>query len=103
MNQYFDNMAWIDSIDIFSGLQVSEKIQVDNVHTQNKIQAFTNVAVCPTNKEGKVTAQPKVFKCKLDSGAGANLMSLKTYREGKLLRVMVKAIVSLVLTMIRPY
>ena len=43
MNQYFDNMAWIDSIDIFSGLQV--------------------------------------FKCKLYSGAGANVMSLKTYRE----------------------
>ena len=37
--------------------------------------------MCPTNKEGKVTAQPKVFKCKLDSGAGANVMSLKTYRE----------------------
>ena len=83
LNQYFDNMAQIDSIDIFSGLQVSEKIQVDNVHTRKKIQAFINVAMCPTNKEGKVTAQPKVFKCKLDSGAGVNLMSFKTYREVK--------------------
>ena len=36
MNQYFDNMAWIDSIDIFSGFQVSGKIQVDNIHTQKK-------------------------------------------------------------------
>ena len=36
MNQYFDNMAWIDSIDVFSGPQVSEKIQLDNVHTQRK-------------------------------------------------------------------
>ena len=81
MTQYFDNMGWIDSIDIFSGLQVSGKIQVDNVHTQKKIQAFTNVAMCPTNKEGKGTAQSKVFKCKLDSVAGTNVMSLKTYRE----------------------
>ena len=56
--------------------------------------------MCPTNKEGKVTAQPKVFECKLDSGAGANVMSLKTYREVTPQSLMVKAIVSLVLTIV---
>ena len=35
----------------------------------------------PSDNKGKITGRPKGMKSKLDTGAGANIMSLSTYRS----------------------
>ena len=48
---------------------------------KQKSQAFTFVNMYPTNLQGKNTGPAQQFKCKIDSGAGANLMSLDDYKK----------------------
>ena len=35
----------------------------------------------PSDDKGKITGRPKSMKSKLDTGAGANIMSLSTYKS----------------------
>ena len=50
---------------------------------KSKTQAITRIKMYPTSKEGKVTGHAQEIKCKLDTGAGANVMSLKDYKRIK--------------------
>ena len=82
----FEGIAWTDSIDIFPDTSgninsQSKDVQVDNVYQKQKSQAFTFVNMYPTNLQGKNTGPAQQFKCKIDSGAGANLMSLDDYKK----------------------
>ena len=53
---------------------------VHEAHKTRSHQAFTRVLMFPTNGTGKVTGnKPKGMKCKLDTGAGVNIMPLSTY------------------------
>ena len=85
-NKLFDGVAWTDSIDIFPDISdtinyQSKDVQVDNVCQKQKSQAFTFVNMYPTSLQGKNTGPAKQVKCKIDSGAGANLMSLDDYKK----------------------
>ena len=77
----FEGIAWTDSIDIFPDTSgntnsQSKNVQVYNVYQKQKSQAFTFVNMYPTSLQGKNTGPAQQFKCKIDSGAGANAMSL---------------------------
>ena len=85
-NKMFDSIAWTDSIDIFpntSGNIIShtKDVQVDNVYQKQKSQAFTFVNMYPASLQGKNTGPAQHFKCKIDSGAGANVISLDDYKK----------------------
>ena len=85
-NKMFEGIAWTDSIDIFpdtSGNINSQykDVQVDNVYQKQKSQAFTFVNMYPTSLQGKNTGPAQQFKCKIDSGAGASVMSLDDYKK----------------------
>ena len=77
----FEGNAWTDSIDIFPDISGninshSKDVQVDNVYQKQKSQAFTFINIYPTSWQGKNTGPTQQFKCKIDSGAAANVMSL---------------------------
>ena len=59
----------------------SKDVQVDNVYQKQKSQAVTFVNMYPTSVQGKNTGPAKQVKCMIDSGAGANLMSLDDYKK----------------------
>ena len=85
-NKIFEGIAGTDSTDIFpdtSGKINShaKDVQVDNVYQKQKSQAFTFVNMYPTSLQGKNTGLAQQFKCKIDSGPGANLMSLDDYKK----------------------
>ena len=85
-NKMFEGVAWTDSIDIFPDTSGnidshSKDVQVDNVYQKQKSQAFTFVSVYPTSVQGKNTGPAQQFKCKIDSGAAANVMSLNDYKK----------------------
>ena len=82
----FEAIAWTDSIDILPDTSgsinsQSKDVQVDNVYQKQKIQAFTFINMYPTNLQGRNIGPAKQVKCKIDSGAGANLMSLDDYKK----------------------
>ena len=85
-NKMFEGIAWTDSIDIFPDTSGninshSKDVQVDNVYQNQKSQAFTFINKHPTSLQGKNTGPVQQFKCKIDSGAGANVMSLDDYKK----------------------
>ena len=85
-NKLFDGVVWTDSIDIFPDISGtinyhSSNVQVDNVCQKQKSQAFIFVNMYPTSVQGKNTGPAKQVKCKIDSGAGANLTSLDDYKK----------------------
>ena len=81
-----EGIAWTDSIDIFPDTSGninshSKDVQVNNVYQKQKSQAFTYVNMYPTSVQDKNTGPVKQVKCKIDSGAGANVMSLDNYKK----------------------
>ena len=49
--------------------------------TKQKSQAFTYINIYQTSLQGKNTGPGQQAKCKIDSGAGANVMSLDDYKK----------------------
>ena len=85
-NKMFEGIAWTDSIDIFPDTSGninshSKDVWVDNVYQKQKSQAFTFINIYQTSLQGKNTGPAQQFKCKIDTGAGANVMSLDDYKE----------------------
>ena len=85
-NKMFEGIAWTDSIDILpdtSGNISSHSmdVQVDNVYQKQKTQAFTFINIYLTSLQGKNTGPAQQVKYKIDSGAGANVMSLDDYKK----------------------
>ena len=85
-NKMFEGIAWTDSIDIFLDTSGninshSKDVQVDNVYQKQKSPAFTFINIYPTSLQGKNTRPAQQFKCKIDTGAGANVMSLDDYKK----------------------
>ena len=85
-NKLFDGIAWTDSTDIFPDISGtinyhSRDVQVDNVCQNQESQAFIYVNMYPTSLLGTNTGPAKQVKCKIDSGAAANVMSLDDYKK----------------------
>ena len=79
-NKMFEGIAWTDSIDIFPDTSGninshSKDVQVDNVYQKQKSY--------PSSLQGENTGPVQQFKCKTDSEAGANVMSLDDYKKVK--------------------
>ena len=54
---------------------------MDNVYQRKKSQAFTYVNMYLTSSHGRNTGSVQQVKCKIDTGAGANVMSLDDYKK----------------------
>ena len=92
VNQAFQkwNYAVIDSIkfSLHPGtgkLKYNSKnfnVEINQVlHAKTWKEAETTILMYPSNDKGKITGRPKGMRSKLDTGAGANIMSLSTYRS----------------------
>ena len=54
---------------------------MDNFYQKQKSQVFTYVNIYPTSLQGRNIGQARQVKCKTDSGAGANVMSLGDHKR----------------------
>ena len=92
VNQAFQelNYAIIDSIE-FSVDPGTGKLKYNSKHCNDEInqvlwaktlkEAETTTLMYPSDEKGKVTGRSNGMKSKLDTGAGANIMSLSTYKS----------------------
>ena len=82
-------MYIIDSIE-FSLDPETGKLKYNSKHSNVEInqvlqaktwkEAETTILMYPSDDKGKITGRSKGMKSKLDTGAGANIMSLSTYK-----------------------
>ena len=92
VNQAFQelNYAIIDSIEFsldpwYRHAKYNSKnfnVEINQVlHAKTWKGAETTIMMYPSDDKGKITGRPKGLRSKLDTGAGANLMSLSTYKS----------------------
>ena len=82
----FEAIAWTHSIDIFLDTSGnindhSSNVQVGDVYQKQRIQTFTYISIYPTTLQGRNTGPAQQVKWKIESGAGANVMSLDDYKK----------------------
>ena len=80
-----EDIPWIDSIHVQSEniTTYSTKgcAKVHRAHKTRSHQVLTRLLMFPANRMGKATGnKSKGMKCKLDKGAGVNIMPLSTYK-----------------------
>ena len=92
VNQAFQEVSYakIDSIE-FSLDPGTCKLKYNSKHSNVEInqvlqaktwkEAETAILMYPSDDKGKITGRPKGTKSKLDMGAGANIMSLSSYKS----------------------
>ena len=83
-NKLLEGTAWTVSIDVFPETPGninyhSWDVQVDNTYQKQKSQAVTYINIYPNSLQGRNTGSAQQVKCKMDSGARANVMSLDDY------------------------
>ena len=78
----FDNIAWIDSIDVTYNLatqQVTYGSVVRAIHSiqqRERSYIFRKLSMCQKDTNSKISRPPIEVKCKIDTGSGANVMSI---------------------------
>ena len=83
----FDNVAWIDITDVTDNpatQQVTYGFTVTVIHNtqhRERSQAFTRISMCPEDTNGKINGPPIEVKCKIDTGAGVNIMPIYVFRK----------------------
>ena len=83
----FDNVAWIDSIDVTYDTATQQVIYgytvtvIDNIQQRERSQAFTRINMCTEDTNGKLNGPPIEVKRKIKTGAGANIMPLYVFRK----------------------
>ena len=83
----FDSVAWIDSIDITydpATQQVtygSTVTAIHNIQQRKRSQAFTRISMCPEETNGKIIGPHIEVKCKINTGVGANVMHIYFFRK----------------------
>ena len=83
----FDNVAWIDSIDITydpASQQVTygpAATAIHNIQQRERSHAFTRISMCPEDTNGKISEPCIKVKCKIDTGTGANIMPIYVFRK----------------------
>ena len=74
---------FVNTIDVFmdedTTSQPKGNLDVHTVHKPKRYQVFTKVSMYPTDTSGETTGKPRGMKCKLDTGASVNVMSLAAY------------------------
>ena len=89
VNQIFQelNYAMIDSIEFSLDpgtckLKYNSNVEINYVlHAKTWKEAETTILMYPPDDKGKITGRPKGMRSKLDTGAGANIMSLSIYKS----------------------
>ena len=92
VNQAFQELiyAMIDSIEFSlepgtGKLKYNYKnsnVEINQVfHAKTWKEAETTIMMFSSDDKGKITGRPNGMKSKLDTGAGANIMSLSTYKS----------------------
>ena len=57
-------------------------VEINQVlHDKTWKEAETTILMYPSDDKGKITGRPKGMRSKMDTGAGANIMSLSTYKS----------------------
>ena len=51
------------------------------IQQQERSQTFTRVSMCPEYTNGKISEPPIQVKCKIDTGAGSNIMPIYVFRK----------------------
>ena len=60
----------------------SSNVEINQVlHAKTWKEAETTIMMYPSDDKGKITGRLKGMRSKLDTGAGANIMSLSTYKS----------------------
>ena len=83
----FNNAAWTKPIAVIynpASQQVTYGSTTTAIHTiqqKERSQAFTRISMYPEDTNDKVNGPPIEVKCKIDTGAGANDMSLYVFRK----------------------
>ena len=80
-----EKIPWLDSIHVQCETTTTYSAKgyskVQNAHKTRSHQAFTKVEMFPMNRMGKAMGnKPKGMKCKLDTGAGVNIIPLSIYQ-----------------------
>ena len=92
VNQAFQevNYAIIDSIEFSLDMHTSKlkynskcsNVEINHVlQTKTWKEAETTIMMYPSDDKGKITGRCKGMKSKLDTGAGANIISLSTHKS----------------------
>ena len=83
----FDNVAWIYSIDVTYDLTTQQVAHgstvtaIHNIQQRERSQAFTRISMCQGDTNGKINGLRIEVKCKIDTGAGANIMPIYVFRK----------------------
>ena len=85
----FDNVQWMDSIEVSYNPATNQSTYkarphiaaIHNIQQRQKFQAFTIVGMLPEDTKGKITGPAIEIKCKIDTGAAANVMPISTFRK----------------------
>ena len=85
----FNNVQWMDSIKVSYNPATNQKTYetrsytatIHNIQQRHKSQAFTIVDMSPEDTEGKIIGPAIETKCKIDTGAAANVMPIYTFRK----------------------
>ena len=85
----FDNVQWMDSIEVSYNPATNQSTYkarshtaaIHNIHQRQKSQAFTVVGMLPEDTEGKITGLAIETKCKIDTGTAANVMPISTLQK----------------------
>ena len=88
-NDNFDNVQWMDSIEVSYNPATNQSTYKARSHTaaihtiqqRQKSQAFTIVCMLPKDTEGKITGPAIDSKCKIDTVTAANIMPISTLRK----------------------
>ena len=81
----FDNIAWIDSIDVTYDPATQQvtfgtpMTAIHNIQQRERLQAFTRIRMCPEDTNGKINGPPIEVKCKIDTGLG--VMPIYVFRK----------------------
>ena len=85
----FDNIQWMDSIEVSYTPATNQKTNkarshtaaIHNIQQRQKLQAFTIVGMLPEDTEGKITGPAIKITYKIDTGRAANVMPISTFRK----------------------
>ena len=83
----FDDVSLIDSIDVTYD-QATQQVTygstatvMHDIQQRERSQPFTRIGMCPEDSNGKIEVPPIEVKCKIDTGAGSNIMPLYVFRK----------------------
>ena len=88
VNDNFDNVQWCDCKDVnynptiqSTYEQIDHTAVIHNIQKRHKSQAFIRISMLPEDTKDKVIGPAIDVRCKIDTGAGANVMPTSAFRK----------------------